>query len=292
MSHPEDRRSIDELLVRYELEPTIRDIYVEGYSDKVLIEWFLREKEIDDVAIYEVSTVDVPYAKIKSLSLEDNNRGRVITLAFALYDGSVFDFRRIVACVADTDFDNILEKEYECPLLIFTEYTSIEVYLFDSDILAKFFELVIMTFPYDATTVLAELSDVLQDLFLIRLANQELGFGIEPLPLGKLCSVEGSKILLDLGQYIYRYLNNGGKLHQRKTFESTVARYKARLSENPRMQIHGHDFVNLLLLYISKIKKPQRAVDPNYFARSLFGVLEIRHVEEKPLFAELLRRFA
>ena len=39
----DDRRSIEELITRYELEPSLKDIYVEGHSDKVIIEWFLQE---------------------------------------------------------------------------------------------------------------------------------------------------------------------------------------------------------------------------------------------------------
>lgn len=223
--------------------------------------------------------------------LEDNNRGRVITLAFALHSDSEIDLTRTVACIADTDFDNLLEKKYECPLLIFTEYTSIEIYLFDTDILRKFFDLVITNFPYDAATVLSEMKDVLQELFLIRLSNQELAFGIEPLPLEKMCKVEGCRLRFDLDQYIYRYLNKGAKLSQRGAFTRTIEKYKEKLSNNPRMHIHGHDFINLLLFYITKVKKPDKAFNPDFFARSLFGVLEVHHVEEKPLFAELLKRF-
>ena len=84
--------------------------------------------DIRDVVVYEINTVGIPYEEITHLGLEDNNRGRVITLAFALYNNCKIDLTPMVACVADTDFDHILEIKHNCPILIFTGYTSIEAH--------------------------------------------------------------------------------------------------------------------------------------------------------------------
>ena len=56
----QERRNIDELITRYEYEPEIRDIYVEGPSDKAFITWFLSESGAVKVDVYEIEVVDIP----------------------------------------------------------------------------------------------------------------------------------------------------------------------------------------------------------------------------------------
>jgi hypothetical protein len=117
----EIRRTLDELVARYVLEPDLRDIYVEGKTDKLFLEWFLRNRGIEDIAVYEIETVDISADKLFEpqlkdnkwflinrsiediavyeietvdisaerlfeLQLKDNNRSRVITLALYLQD--------------------------------------------------------------------------------------------------------------------------------------------------------------------------------------------------------------
>lgn len=286
-----DKRQIEELVARYELEPTIRDIYVEGNSDKVIIEWLLQNVGLEDVVVYEIDTVNVPYEELVRLGLNDSKRSRVITLAFALHSGASIDLTPIVACIADTDFDFILEKTYNCPILIFTGYTSIEAYLYNEDVIRKFLTLVIRNFPYESAVVMSELAPVLRDLFLIRLANQELDMELEYMSFERCCTVSGSQLHFDIDSYIYRYLNKGALLSKREDFERMIARYREKISGDSRMYIHGHDLISLLLFYIAKIKKPRRNYDPDFFSRSLFGVLEINHVVDTPLFMELSQRF-
>lgn len=292
MAEPDDRRTIDELLTLYEHEPTVRDLFVEGNSDKSVVEWFLDEVGINDVAVYEISTVSVPYDEVRKRSLEDNNRGRVIALAFALHSRSNVDLTNSVGCIADTDFDHLLQKEYECPLLIFTVFTSLELYLFNSSIITKFMRLFVRNFRRDADRIFHAFTPVLTELFLIRLANQELGLGIEPLPLAKCCKLVGNRIDFNETDYIHKYLSKGARLKEHARFTETVEMYRTRVVGDPRTHIHGHDFIDLLILYVTGIKKPKRAYQHDLFARSLFGTLELRYVESEPLFVELKSRFA
>lgn len=60
----EKRRRLEELIARYELEPSLCDIYVEGLTDKFLIQWFLDKLGIDNYAIYEIDTVEIPALSI------------------------------------------------------------------------------------------------------------------------------------------------------------------------------------------------------------------------------------
>jgi hypothetical protein len=56
---PDDRRTIEELIARYELEPTLRDIYVEGYTDALFFRWFLQKSNATNAIVYEIDCVEI-----------------------------------------------------------------------------------------------------------------------------------------------------------------------------------------------------------------------------------------
>ena len=65
-----DRRTIAELVARYDLEPSLRDVFVEGPSDRTLVELALTFLgESNRIRAYEVDTVDLPAALVETRSL-------------------------------------------------------------------------------------------------------------------------------------------------------------------------------------------------------------------------------
>jgi hypothetical protein len=66
-----ERRTLEELVTRYQLEPGLRDIYVEGKTDKILLEWFLEQRGVKSFAVYEIDTVEIPAQKLFELGLND-----------------------------------------------------------------------------------------------------------------------------------------------------------------------------------------------------------------------------
>src|SRR5260370_38082500 len=79
-----ERRTVEELVARYELERDIRDLYVEGRTDACVISWFLRTNGISDVVVYEIATVDVPLRILSKNGQRNNNIGKVESLALEL----------------------------------------------------------------------------------------------------------------------------------------------------------------------------------------------------------------
>ncbi|HEY6331243.1 MAG TPA: hypothetical protein VI756_18090, partial [Blastocatellia bacterium] len=133
---PESRR-VEELIVRYKLEPTLNDVYVEGPADARLIDWFLSENDLEDVAVYDISTVHLPAETLLERGLPDNNKGRVIALAEML-EPHISQRTGQTTCVVDQDLDIVLEKTREHELLVLTDYTCLEMYSYDVDSLNKF----------------------------------------------------------------------------------------------------------------------------------------------------------
>lgn len=292
-----EKRTINELIARYEFEPTLKDIYVEGNTDKNLIEWFLTANNLKDITVYEISSVEVPFTLIQELSnsqnifLEDNHRGRVITLAYTLDGNTARDLTENVACIADADFNHLLERNYSCRLLLFTEYAAIEMYLFDEQLVDKFLNLFIRNFPHSGSTILPAFELILRDLFFLRAANQELKLGASQLDFGICCTANGINVQINFDNYVYRYLNGSSLMSRRNEVLEKIEVYKGKRIEEARQTMHGHDFVNLLYWYVNQIKRPRRDYDKNWFSRGLFACLEVGKLEDKPLFAELIRRF-
>jgi hypothetical protein len=119
----ERRRTLEELVTRYQLEPELRDVYVEGKTDKILLEWFLEQRGVKNFAVYEIDTVEIPAQKLFEYGLNDNNRSRAIALALEIQN-QLPELPHFT-CIADKDFDWLFGKNYPCNSLLFSDYTSL-----------------------------------------------------------------------------------------------------------------------------------------------------------------------
>ena len=285
----EGLRTLEDLIARYELEPQLRDIYVEGSSDKSLIEWFLKEMGIDGAVVYEICTVQIDKEKVAVYGEEDNNKGRVITLAHEME--SILGKEALqITCIADSDFDLILNKKYDCRLIIFTDYSSLEMYLFNENCMDKYFRLCIQGFSINVNETMDCLSKVLQEVFLIRLANKLLGLNMTWITFERCCKVGDGSIIFDVDDYITRYLNSNGWPVEKRKFVDFIEDWRPRLKKECRCQMHGHDFIELLAWFISKHGIERNLYDTDVVCRSLYGCVEIDDLKSGMLFSNLLSR--
>lgn len=287
MSEPEpERREIDELITLHEVEPTLKEVVVEGSTDKELIEWFLGEHELADITVLAVEDIEVPAAEVLKRGLEDNNRGRVITLA-DLLEPSLKGTTK-VTLIADKDFDRILGIQRSNGLLLLTDYTSMELYAFNVRSINKLLHFVIRGFPKDAPTVLQEIKSSLQCLFLVRLAHQELKYGLDEVSFKKSCQLQkGLGVVLSTNKYLQSLTRSNKALQL--ALEGKMNEFEAALSGDPRDSIHGHDFVNLLAWYVREHKNYKDVTD-DAIERSIPGIVELADFDKEGMFQELLSR--
>jgi hypothetical protein len=170
------RRQIEEIIALHGREPSLREVVVEGASDKRFFEWFLGGNGLPDIPVFEVSTIEVPSVLVAGMGLDDGNRGRVITLAAALAAGGP---ARGVTCVADADFDWLLNVRSDCPVLLLTDFACLEAYAFNINAIQKIIKLVLDGLDKDAQTVLEQIAGLLQELFLLRAANHVAKLGLD-----------------------------------------------------------------------------------------------------------------
>jgi hypothetical protein len=284
-----ERRTLEELVLLYELESTLLDIYVEGDSDRDMIEWFLEEQDVREVTINTVEYVDVPADLALGKGFEDNNRGRLITVAEYLETQLGADFLR-ATCIVDGDFDLVYKRLNTRALLMLTDYTSMEMYCFNPRTLTKFLRLAIGNFPETGAQVIQAISPGLQDLFTVRMANQRVGWGLEQVSFEKCCDVDQGIVRLNLKEYVRRLLNKNNLMRRMAEFLQTIGECKIELSAEPRFQIHGHDFIELLTWYIKR-HNGFGHVRKDVVEKALYSSLEARSLAQEELFKNILKRY-
>jgi len=296
--------TLNELIARYELEPNLCDIYVEGNTDKHLITWFLEKNgyrvgKEQPVRIYDCNDIDISGEELKQRDLLDNNRSRVIAVALEMQK-ELKVMPKYLSCLVDKDVDWLFRKESPCGEgLLFTDYCDLEMYLFNESVIDKFLHLVLSTSTISATQLLDNLSPVLEELFLIRATNQALQWGMEWFSLEKCSQLKKDNTLqFDEAEFITRYLSKNSKLPDKSRFLEKLAELRSISSNylpDCRCKIRGHDFIEVLSWYleksVNKFKgKVIQPVDSKAIGGSLLGCVELEQLKQEQLFKQLLAR--
>jgi hypothetical protein len=287
-----DRRTVEELLVRYELEPGLHDVFVEGTRDAALIEWVAAELGLRDVVAYDIGTVSVPPALVSAHAAENNNRGRVIALARELELGASNDLYNTVVCVVDGDldyFENVLPAGR---LLVVTDGTAMELYLYDETTLRKFTQLVLGRSHGRISSCLPAIQGVLQSLFAVRVAAKRLGVALALVDFVPSCRVNGAVVAFDLKHFVGRYIRRQEYARRHDEFLAEVVRVQGSMTQHPLVTVHGHDFVSVLHWYMKSVARIGTMPPEAQFAPALFGCIDIGVLRQSRLGSELVARFA
>jgi hypothetical protein len=116
-----ERRKINELLAKYELEPDLDDVYVEGITDKNLIDKAHKHLGLHR-PVFAIDDIEVPDATVLSQGLTSGNKQRVISLsrALSLPIGSKAVF------LVDKDLDLLLGINHAIGNIVYSKYSDIE----------------------------------------------------------------------------------------------------------------------------------------------------------------------
>lgn len=283
-----DRSRVEELVTLYQLEPGIRDVYVEGGGDRAILAWFLVECGAPAVSVKEIGDVEVPPQLLVRRGCENSNRGRATALALELSSILGKDSRS-ATCVVDADFDRVLGRDRNCELLLLTDYSCMEMYFFEARTISKLAGLALLGFPRTGDQVIADLSAPLLDLFSVRLANFLLRWNLEGISFQGCLSLGPDGVRLHLDEYVRNYLVKNARLGERTVFMEAVRESRKRADGDARHYINGHDFVSLLIWYVRQ-HKGFGGVHPQTIWRSLFSCADSAALSEQVLFGSILRR--
>jgi hypothetical protein len=242
------RRTLSELEFIYSQDRDRRDVYVEGSFDAAVLHWFTHECALNGVAVYPISAIEISDGDIIAAGRKANNRERVVHLADFLADS---DARR-AACVVDADFWSLRAAQAPAPPLYQTDYSCMEMYFFSAQSLGKFFTLCCRRSEWPVETIMESLASVLQEFFLYRCANDDLGWGMDWLDKNVCMKVTGWQIDFDKDEYLTRFLHKNSRAREKTRFVEHVTQLRTRLKADARYQMDGHDMMSLLAWYIRK----------------------------------------
>lgn len=130
-----EKRTVDEVISICKLEPSTKNIYVEGISDKLVIDNFLKKQKKSDISVYNIDCIDysevfagMPPEDIKVL--KESNKEKVAYLALKVE-------KEVENChllgIIDRDLDFVNNHVKSGKYLSYTDYNSMEMYLFSYD---------------------------------------------------------------------------------------------------------------------------------------------------------------
>jgi hypothetical protein len=260
------RFEIESLIMRYQLEPELKDIYVEGEFDREIIQSLTSHDK--DIIVYSIDSVNVPADALAKRKMSSGNKQRVITLAEEL---SVVESKCEYRCLVDQDLDHWLNRITTIKNLSWTEYTSLELYFYSeefiSDILIKAARCKLNNWDefYHSFT------KTLLSLYAIRLTESEMSLNAKWFEPDKELSIHNDVITFDEETYIKKILISNKKSQLSANFIQKFNVWK-KTNCDPRLFIRGHDFTYMLQWAVKHCKGIKNFQDEKAISR-LFVLL-------------------
>jgi len=281
-----ERWTKDELFSRYKLEPSIRDIYVEGPTDKRIFEWFISENNLNNLRVYEIDRVEIPNDEIRDIIGCSGQKSRIIALAkfLEIKIGKTPNFIGIV----DRDFDDFLNLEWNCSLLFKTDYSCVEMYYFNEKFFRKFFTFYLKTTEGLWKEIYDQFSLILPELFLIRIAKEKSAKEMNLIPFENYFGINKGKIEFKYDEHIKQSLNKNNNPITQDEFIESVNSFRKNLKKDPRYQIHGHDFIEILCWWARKAIKKHLITRKEAIESGFYTCLEADDLSKEKLFYSLI----
>ena len=240
------RRTIEELAARYELEPSLDDVYVEGSFDKEVFAASFLGTSLPTRTIYEIDSVEILPTVLAKHGLTNGSKQRVIALAREL---ATLPVRNSCSYIVDRDLDHWFGSLESTPGLRWTRYCSIELHFFCPEAVHALLALTCKARIPNINAFLESLEVSLVNLYALRLADRELNWSMRWLPLEPCLTKTAVGVSVDIRTYVDRLLQTNGKAKQKADFNALAAAWRAKLGDECecRLQIRGHDFVDLLV---------------------------------------------
>jgi len=244
------RKTIEYLKNLYFLEPTIKDIYVEGVYDARVISSRYRDNNDLNVVAYDIDAIEIPFDILEKHSLTEGRKQRVIALAYELADLNSNTY----SCLVDKDLDHWLNELIEAPRLFWTDFCSLELYFYNEVDLKKIILDLAQSKIANWDGFYSSFTSVLTSLYSMRLADREMGLNLNWISFQRCLSVKDGEWKFNRDEYVQRILMSNQKIANKRDFVERLTHWATVLNGDPRNYIRGHDFVELLALSNEKFK--------------------------------------
>lgn len=238
------RTRIAELISRHELEPSLRDVVVEGAFDQRVVQKFVKSLDGPKIAVLQIANIEIP-DEIQLAQEHGSNRGKILALARELTSKA---FRHTsIYSIVDRDYDDLGVSQVSVAGVRRTDYSTMDMYFFDPELLQSVAEDFLNVTLDDYQALLNNVLDVLGKISLLYAANASLGLNCRILPLRKCCSYNSSAgLAFDLDEYLGRYFNTALTACTRAQFESEVMALGSNSPADARGWVRGKNYWELL----------------------------------------------
>lgn len=265
------RVKIEELRARYELEPSLKDFYVEGAFDRDVLEQCARKLKIGSVSLYEIDAVDVPPALVAACNLTDGNKQRVITLARALADiDSACGYR----CIVDRDIDHWIGELENTRGLVFTEFCDIESYY----LIQKFINHLLVNIGkckiQDWDLFYISFLSTLKNLYSLKLAGVNLEWNLSWMTFERSLLMTDGIIEFDVDDYSKKVLAQNKRSAESDEYGEAFGVSTRMLEGDPRSFVRGHDLVALIVWVMQKFGGVKGLSSPEAIERFMVHAVE------------------
>ncbi|MHC2478742.1 hypothetical protein [Rhizobium leguminosarum] len=245
------RWTVADLVTRYELEPTLKDMFVEGQFDKDILSCAYDNVSVERRAMYTADVVDIEDDVFVKHGLTRGNKQKLIVLCRELADVNQSENVRFIV---DRDTDHWFGELEAGKGLLWTEYCDIETYFFEEDFVRELVVNAGKAKIEDWEKFYDSFRDTLKSLFSIRASGRESGYPLDYLDVDKFLSIKGGEIRFDSVIYIERTLHKSKFFKENKAIQLSAAQWHQKFNGDPRLFCRGHDFVVLIAWSILKFK--------------------------------------
>lgn len=279
------KRNLNEIIAIYTLEKDIVDVYVEGITDKHIIDSYF-EYIACNKSVIEIDDIDLSETQKEFIDLDlKSNKNKLIALS-RLFTKNDIDSK--IKCVIDRDFDGILTPIQEDNHILYTDYSCMESYLCCCNHISKILKVGIGNFPHNTELVIQEVSKIALILFVVRIINENFGFGIQSPKIENHMAVNKKTGICDLDfmEYIRKYINTNKLSKQKDEILSFADKIQKHLPVDNRFNMNGHDFIEVLFHYINKIKNTANFRFEN-FEKAIYLSIQPNYLTDYELFKKL-----
>lgn len=245
-----ERRKISELIAKYELEPNLDDVYVEGLYDKDIVDAAFKELNVNR-PVFCIDDIEICMDVLLRYSLTDGNKQRVIALAHTLSLPSDTKVKLLI----DRDHDTILQAEHSVEGLTYTKYCDIECVFFTEEIVRKL--------TVDAAKAKIDNWDdfyvflcyVTKFLGAVRATIRATDANRPVTDFLKVAELKSGKLFFDEEKLIAKVFGSGNINNVDMRVIKSIREYQDRFCDDEaRSMCCGHDFVALLGWLIKKTR--------------------------------------
>ena len=223
-------RQPDAVLTAHRMDPSRRELYVEGTRDRLFLTWLLGKRQPTDAIVQEIAFIEIP-------NVLGGERGRLIQFANWLEDKDVG-----IRMFADADCDRVLGRTVPKRVWL-TDNRDLEGYVLRIECIDKVLRLGIATDKITAELLLRAIKKHCRRLGILRLLSERdsLKLPFQTTNLKRFIKLSNGELNLDFDGYFRALLQNASiSLKQFKSLHERFVELECCYENTPDIElIHG-----------------------------------------------------